>query len=431
MRCIVCDSTDKWQEVDQYRIKPSGMAMCGGCGFVSYPKKWQSEEELKEFYRKDYRPGPNISNWHSGQRKLHYHNAFLQGVFKKWEETKNLTPVIGEIGSAYGLFLNFMREKVPGAQVHGTELTLSYRRNAYHEFGIELSEDFDHSLKYDLIASYKVAEHQWDVDLHLRKCVESLKPDGLMYVSVPTWFNKMTNFGAANFDLEYYYSPNHINVWTRLLFEQVLKKVGLKIIQFNDTMYDETYLCVRDDSVMSQPREYEDPEQIRQALHNIHQAGLAYMEGRFDECVKIWPNFPEAYKALYEHSRQKLHQDPEALKTFLAAAMKNCNGTREILGLIGDLHMRYDRWEDAIKVFEQVLKMCPGYSTAFIGLQQCFREMGNKALIGGDQKAGFAYIAKAREIVRFLREVSDADRTLSINWSFNDNSRLPTPAELR
>ena len=51
MRCIVCDSTDKWKNVDEFRLKPSGMCVCENCGFVSYPSRWKSEDEIKKHYR--------------------------------------------------------------------------------------------------------------------------------------------------------------------------------------------------------------------------------------------------------------------------------------------------------------------------------------------------------------------------------------------
>ncbi len=37
IKCPVC-GTKEWKDADQFRYKPSGMAMCTGCGFVTYPK---------------------------------------------------------------------------------------------------------------------------------------------------------------------------------------------------------------------------------------------------------------------------------------------------------------------------------------------------------------------------------------------------------
>ena len=156
MRCVVCSSND-WENVDEYRDlqkhdgKDVGMSICKTCGFVSYPEKYKTDEEIKEYYRKDYRGGPpTYGNIVTGRRKLGYHEHFLKEVILKWRDDK-VKPVIGECGSAIGMVMHWFKQVVPGCEVHGTELTTNYRRVAKNEYGIELKEDFDLTKKYDLI----------------------------------------------------------------------------------------------------------------------------------------------------------------------------------------------------------------------------------------------------------------------------------------
>jgi SAM-dependent methyltransferase len=433
MRCLVCDHDDKWVNVDEYRTVPKGMSICSHCGFVSYPSLWKSEEEIKQYYRKDYRKPPTIANYWTGHRKLHFHNAFLKDVLKKWRDEK-AEPVVGEVGAAYGLFLNFVKEVVPGAKVSGTELTTSYRRNAFHEFGIELSEDFDFSKKYDLIASYKVAEHMCDVDRHIRACIEALKPGGLLYISVPTWFGRLTNFGMGGFDLEYYYSTNHINVWTRKLFEYVLKKAGAKVIKFDDQLYDESYLCVRDDSLMQDLEpDFESYADIRQRMAKIKKVAELYAETKFDECVELWPDFPEAWVGKYEKSRQKLHQIgfDRVKSEFIAEAFKACPRSVEIMIMAGDLSMRYERYNEAIEHFENALQARPGLSPALKGLAHSLRHLSRLAMLEGKASEGWQLLEKARNVMRYLRQVSPQDEQEALNWIYDDNARLPMPSEIK
>jgi len=84
MRCCNCDENN-WMNVDEMRIKPSGMSICKNCGFVSYPDKWKSEEDLKKFYKADYRRAPTVGNYHTGQKKLSYHEAFLGEYLNDWK----------------------------------------------------------------------------------------------------------------------------------------------------------------------------------------------------------------------------------------------------------------------------------------------------------------------------------------------------------
>ena len=83
MRCINCES-DGWKLVDQYRIKSQGMSICKTCGMVSYPEKYKSIDEIKKYYNSSYRNPPNSGNFFSGQKKLNYHNSFLEEYFEAW-----------------------------------------------------------------------------------------------------------------------------------------------------------------------------------------------------------------------------------------------------------------------------------------------------------------------------------------------------------
>ena len=84
-KCVICDSTDQWASVDQYRLKPVNMCICMKCGFITYPDKIAKSEDLKEFYRAEYRDQPSVENVFTGQRKLHYHQEFLGPILKQWK----------------------------------------------------------------------------------------------------------------------------------------------------------------------------------------------------------------------------------------------------------------------------------------------------------------------------------------------------------
>lgn len=431
MNCPICKNDD-WKNVDEFRDKPSGMSLCNGCGFLSYPANWKSEEELKEYYRAEYRKPPSVQNLYTGHRKLHFHGAFLKEVFSVWEQTGVTKPVIGEVGSAYGLFLNWVKDQFPEADLNGTELTKSYRRNAFHEFGLNLTEDFDFSKKYDLIASYKVAEHQFDVDKYLRKYVEALKPDGILYISVPTWFGRLCNFGAPGFSLEYYYHPNHINVWTRQLFETLLKKVGAKIIKYDGAMYDDTYLCVRDDELMKEEPKYEDPAQMLERLKAIQIAAKAFDLTKYDAAIEAWPDFPEAHVNRYEHRRKEFHDAGFEAITELVIdfGRKACPGSPEINYLAGDIYMRYGQMKKAIEAFELMLMARPANPPTIHRLSQCHRLMGEEYFKQGEHIEGLKATAKARNLMKYLRAVSMADEGVAVSQIYEDNAKLPTPFEL-
>lgn len=429
MRCIICDH-DEWENVDKHRFANKGMHVCKHCGFVSYPELYKSEEEIKEYYRTSYRNPPNYNNACTTQRKLHIHGAFLKELLP--ELKKKEKPVICEIGAAYGVVLHWLKSQIPKGELHGTELTLSYRRNAYHEYGLNLTEDFDKSKKYDLIISFKVAEHQLDVDKRLREYVECLNDDGHIYISVPTWFNRLCNFGASGFDLEYYYSPDHINVWSRKLFKTLLKKVGLKIVKEDHWLYDDTFLCVRDDSLMSEAPEYEDPSQVKAWLAKIKEAAIYYMDNDFKNAIEAWPNFPDAWARHYELNRALPHKespDPsfeDIWNTFIKPATIACPESTEIVRLAADVCMRYDQFGEAIKWLNFGLQKRPNMPGFLAALANCFRQI---AIRTEDEQEKIKLITEARDCTRYLRDVDLSSKPDAISWIYSDNANIPMPGE--
>lgn len=436
IRCIVCDTEDQWRNVDEFRLKPMGMAMCECCGMVSYPEIIAKNEELKEYYREDYRRPPSIGNLFTGQRKLNFHGAFLGPVFDRWKKEGKTRPVVADVGAAYGMYLNWIRGFFPQAQLHGTELTLSYRRVAWHQFQIQLDEEFNDQPKYDLISSYKVAEHMPNADQELMRYFEALSADGQLYVSVPTWFNRMHNFGAEGWDIEYYYSKNHINVWTTEHWEYVLKKAGFKTVAEDHVIYDETYLCERDlenmDKVAPQPTW--DPDARLEDMRRIKAANDLFCEAerdrtKFRKAIEIWPDFPIAHKHAYESERADWHKKGwEAIKRdVIGEAEKACPESAEIAMWSVDLHMRYKKYEEAMGILEDVInRMKPVNPGALMNLAQCFRQL---AVQTGDPKQKVHFLGEARGIMRHLQKVSLQNQPDAINWIYHDEAQIPAPFE--
>lgn len=427
MRCLICHEND-WEVVDQYIFKPKGMSICKCCGFVSYPSKWKTEEEIKAHYRKDYRACPNAQNLYSGQRKLHFHNAFLTPLFEEWKAEGRIEPEIYEIGAAYGMALSWARDTYKGAKVGGTELTISYRRNAFHQYGIDLHEDFDDSKKYDLIMSYKVAEHQLDVDKMLSKYRSCLKPNGVMYISVPCWFEQMNNFGLGGFDLEYYYDPNHINVWTRKLFESLLKKVGLEIIRQDHIIYDSTYLVKACEPKALDQNDYENPSEIKKIMGLIKEAFIATTENRFDDALKLYPNYPTAHITRIEMIRKQAFANgwDWIEEHIINRMLSECGPSAEILISATDLAMRAKKHEEAIAYAQQALEAKPGNPVSLGQLINIMREI---ALSSEAEEKKLHYFNEARKIAEHLGKVSIQHARESIDYIYLFNSQLPIPSE--
>lgn len=431
MRCIVCDQND-WENVDEYRElkkhdgEPVGMAMCKNCGFVSYPTKYKTKEEIKNYYRTEYRSGPpTFNNFVTGERKLQYHQHFLKEVFMKWNDNKT-SPVVGEVGAAIGMTLNMIRQIFPKAEVHGTEWDVNHRQVAFHEFGIRLGEELPQDRKYDLIMTYKVAEHQMDVDQELKQYHDLLQDDGYLYISVPIWFKSLENFGVGGFDLEYYYHPAHINVWTKKLFEAVLKKAGFQIIKYDDYMYGDTYLCKKCEPAMVTQDDVEKPDDIKAVMARVKKAAECFRTNKFEEAIEQWPNFPLAWAGLYEFTRKELHQKHQGngnaiLKDLIPRMKEACGDHPEVDRLHSDIAMRYGLFDKAAEVMDRSLQKRPNFAGTLLQLSHCFRKMADQV---ADPDKRMELRLTARDICRRVAQIDRQAQKEAVNWSLVDSTQI-------
>ena len=422
--CPLC-KTNEWKNVDEYRYKEEGMHLCLNCGFITYPDKLD-ESKVKKHYEKDYRTAPTINNFYTGIRKVHYHHAFLKDVIAKWID-KNQSPSIYEVGAAYGVTLNWFKDILPQATVGGTELTTSYIRNAWHEYGIKLTTDIDMTQQHDLIVCYKVLEHVIDPIDKLQKFKQILKKDGLLYISVPTWFDRLTNFGTGGFDIEYYYHPDHINVWTKKQFESILEHAGFEIIKSNLITYGASYLCKKKDDNTEKTMIHHEPIKfIQESLGRVKESAKLFESREFTKAIEVWPDFPLAHIHRYELNRKQFHElGWDYIKNeVITPALNCCRDSVEILTLMIDIYMRYGKWEDSINLCKKGLEWKANGEKFLLNMALCYKELAldqpNNAL---------EYFKQGTEILSHLRQASPASLSEATTWGYNFQSNIPTPWE--
>lgn len=430
MICPICRNTGAdWKNVDQFRLKPEGMALCDICGFISYPKKYRSKSEIVAYYKKDYRAPPNASNVHTSIRKVQYHAHFLADVIKEWRAAGRKA-VVTDVGSAFGYFLNWIRGELPGSEVCGVELTTSYVRAAWNRYQIKTTDEFDDSRQYDLVASYKSLEHILDPDVELRRYIKALKPDGFLYLSVPLWFEQMKNFGMNGFDLEYYYSPNHINTWTRKHFEGLIRVSGGEIVKQNDSYYEATYLVKRNDALVTDDRSslFENPEEIIEKMTRLQQASEAYQAGDFRKVLELWPNCPSAWSTHYEMNRKQLHDlgFDYIYKEICVGAIDATGGDADAHWLAADICARYDRYDAAIQHLNEANRLRPNMPHVFGALVNYLGALGKLAK---DEKAKVNFFMQARQAARILGEIAPEHKTEALTLELYYDSHVPTPWE--
>lgn len=419
MICCNCHSND-WENIDGMRIKPEGMSICKNCGFISYPNRWENEEKMKQYYSSaKYRRPPNSGNFFSGQQKIQFHENFLREFIEEWNKREEF--VVCDVGAAFGMFLKWFSSVVPNSKIHGTEWDINFVRNAWHEYNVKLDADFDESIKYDLICSYKVAEHQLDFDKKLSTYRDCLKDDGMLYISAPTWFHLFHNFGPNDCELEYYYHPDHINVWSRNMFKAIINNAGFEIVKENVTMYDDTYMLKKSDTVKVEYKE--DITEIKKKMIAIKQCYEAMVGRNFSQAIQYYPSCPRAVEGYYESQRAQLHNAGMAkIEEFMADAQAKCPNSSNVVALCADIYKRYEMYERSLDMYKIAIAMKPGQSDYFAGVAQCLRGIHQKT---GEEK----YLLEARKVTRYLAGLSTQNLPSALSWIYADNSALKTEWE--
>lgn len=432
VRCLVCDTVGEWKNVDHLKLTKTGLSICQKCGFATHIDNLVSKEKLKAYYKKDYRQPPSAANFFTGQRKLHYHQAFLGDLLQEWaKEKKDIT--VFDSGAAYGMLLKWLKDYYAHfggkAEVYGSEWTESFKNVSMNHHAIELLDEIDETKKHDLITSYKVAEHQMDADKEIRKFVECLSDDGLIYIGVPTWFKAMTNFGIGGFDIEYYYHKDHINVWTEKLFRQVLKKAGLEILKENHVYYDSVYLCKRNDDLMKEELEFEDPADIEARMEKIKKASDFQVEANFKKAIEEWSNFPIAWINNYEKNRQAFDKlgFEGILEKHIDLAMKACPNNADIVMHVADIYDRYQKYPEAIRLLDKAFEMRPGNAGILMKRGQILTVLAD-SLPEGEEK--IKLFTEARGTFIRASQLSEQTKYDCLNWIYRLESLIP-PQEIR
>lgn len=153
----------------------------------------------------------------------------------KWEHANAINYVapnakVLEVGSANGYFLDRMKTK--GAICTGLEFNPTALQQA-KEKGLDVHNEMldAHAQKnestYDVVCSFQVLEHIWDVKNYFESVVQCLKPGGKCIIGVPN-----NNPYLYRYDVYHTLNlpPHHSGLWNKENMEKVAAYYGFKPI---------------------------------------------------------------------------------------------------------------------------------------------------------------------------------------------------------
>ena len=199
-----------------------------------------------------------------------------------------------------------------------------------------------------------------------------------MYISVPWWLEKTQTFdGSMALDYENLYHLNHVNVFTKQSFRNLLNKCGLEIIQENDTYYAYTVMVKKGDRRDITVENWQD---LVQKLEVEHQSCKLAGAHKTDEALAINPLFPDCWilKSLNKDNMKTFKPQIDTLKE----GLKYCPNDEKLLMQLAKVYFQWDEQKpdkpnflsnntiQAEKLFKQLLEIRPNNeeSNYFLGV---------------------------------------------------------------
>jgi len=137
-----------------------------------------------------------------------------------------------DVGCGSGIFLNYLKENVPGADLFGFDLNGEIlSKLASRGFGVlpNNPEHFGDALagkaRFDAISMLQVLEHASDPIVFLKTFLPLLQPGGLLILTTPDSAGPIRRFPDALTELP----PHHLTRWTEKSFRVLFPMFGLNI----------------------------------------------------------------------------------------------------------------------------------------------------------------------------------------------------------
>lgn len=267
VRCPFCNSNSFGRV---YPDNPSAIVRCLSCDLVFFNPQ-PSLEYLRDFYSSQSGYMSSIQeNLDSFKRDpsawKNTANFILDKVYQYIKEQSDQR--ILDVGSAYGFFLLFAKER--GLDAHGIEISSETSRYA-KEHGIDvqhttLVEANLEEASFNIITMNNVLEHTLNPVAELTKAYNLLKTPGVVFIAVPNFDSLTAQVDAFYWKMKSW--PNHMFYFTEKTLSAILSKVGFRVVEvfthLGEADYSHDVRVVRDRMCLTNESD------INEAIHFLH-----------------------------------------------------------------------------------------------------------------------------------------------------------------
>ncbi len=220
--CCVCSSANSkplYQEI----------AKCQGCGHI-FADVDLCNENIAEIYNKGYFFGNEYSNYLQDEKVLKKNFRLRLKVLENFRDKDHHKHLL-EIGSAYGFFLNMVKDQYES--VLGIDISKEAAQYARDKLKLDaingdfLSHDFN-TKKFDVVCMWDTVEHLMSPQLYLKKINSLIKSGALLAITTGDIQSLNARFRKNKWRM--IHPPSHIHYFSRETLGKLLNDNGFDII---------------------------------------------------------------------------------------------------------------------------------------------------------------------------------------------------------
>lgn len=218
-KCIICGGK-------KFKDYSKDVVSCSSCGLV-VAREIPSSKEIDDLYQKEYFFGMEYSDYKVDRPALE-HN--FRKRIKRLGYTLPSNGMIVELGSAYGYFLNLIKDRV---KTHlGFEISTDGVEYSVNKLKVKaINDDFmKHKFKknsVDSVFMWDVIEHLAEPDVYLQRISEILKPGGHLVFTTGNIGRLVPRLRKDKWRM--IHPPTHIYYFSDKTVTKLLEKYGFKV----------------------------------------------------------------------------------------------------------------------------------------------------------------------------------------------------------
>ena len=220
--CAVCGSSEPATQLY------SGIVRCPACGYV-YADMRLTDEELFALYDEQFFSGAEFSDYAADERFFRKNFRLRFRELRKFLDPARHLSLL-EIGSAYGFFLDTVRDEFTSAQ--GIDITAAGVQFARDRFKLDvvqadfLAHDFG-AQKFDVVCMWDTIEHLRAPHLYVQKIASLTEPGALLAITTADVESINSRLRGKRWRM--IHPPTHLHYFSAATLTRLLDRYGFDV----------------------------------------------------------------------------------------------------------------------------------------------------------------------------------------------------------